>query len=147
MGKRGGGQRVADVIDQAARLMRPAVDQLVQLFKDTDALTDDLMKVLKNLDGHIVSIQSQRDEIHQRLNPWHDILEAWDKVKDSEITGQVVEAAARTVRMLAPRFMPTKEWVLRLKNEQQKKSGVKSWRSPDQQREDLNKLAGRIMRW
>ena len=46
--------------------------------------------------------------------------------------------AARTVRMLAPRFMPAKEWVLRFKQEQGKKTSAKSWRSPDQQREELS---------
>lgn len=142
-----GGQRVAEVIDQAARLIRPAVDQFVQLFKDTDALTNDIMAVLKDLDGHIASIRAQRDEIHQRLNPWSDLLDAWEKVKDTEITGAVMQVSARTVRMLAPRFMPAKEWVLRLKEDQRKKATSKSWRTPDQQREELNKLAGRVMRW
>ncbi|HEY1721426.1 MAG TPA: hypothetical protein VGG27_09305 [Magnetospirillaceae bacterium] len=148
LGKRqGSGQRVADVIDQGARLIRPAADQFVQLFKDTDALTAEIMTVLKNLEGYTVQIQEKRDEIHQRLNPWNEILDAWEKIKDNEITSQVVEAAARTVRMLAPRYMPTKEWTLRLKQDQQRKASVKSWRSPEMQREDINKVAGRIMRW
>ena len=48
----------------------------------------------------------------------------------------------------APRFMPAKEWVLRFKQEQGRKIAAKSWRSPDQQREELSKqLAGRVMRW
>jgi plasmid stabilization system protein ParE len=141
------GQRIADVVDQAAKLFRPAIDQLVQLFKDTDALTADIMAVLRDLDGHITKIQEQRDEIHQRLNPWTDILEAWEKIKDDEMTGPIIDVAARTVRMLAPRFMPAKEWVLRLKQDQAKKASVKSWRSPEMQRDELNKVAGRIMRW
>lgn len=145
--KQSSGQRVADVIDQGARLIRPAVDQFVQLFKDVDALTADIMAVLKDLDGHIVKIQEFRDEIHQRLNPWNDILDAWEKCKENEISGPVIDVAARTVRMLAPRFMPAKEWQLRLKQEHQKKSAVKSWRSPEMQRDELNKVAGRIMRW
>jgi plasmid stabilization system protein ParE len=149
LGKRSGAksQRVADVVDQAAKLIRPAVDQFVQLFKDTDALTDDIMAVLRDLDGHITRIQGQRDEIHQRLTPWNDILDAWEKIKDSEITAQVVNVAARTVRMLAPRYMPAKEWVLRLKEDQMRKAKIKSWRSPDQQHDDAHKVAGRIMRW
>jgi len=143
-----GGQRVADVIDQAARLIRPAVDQFVQLFKDTDALTNDIMAVLRDLDGHLSAIRAQRDEIHQRLNPWNDLLDSWEKIKDTDVTGAVVRVSARTVRMLAPRFMPHKDWVLRFKQEQKKKATVRSWRSPDQQREELNKqLAGRVMRW
>jgi plasmid stabilization system protein ParE len=145
--KSGGGQRVADVIDQAARLIRPAVDQFVQLFKETDALTNDIMAVLRDLEGHLTAIREKRDEIHQRLNPWNDLLDAWEKIKDTEITGSVVEVAARTVRMLAPRFMPAKEWVLRFKQEQSKKATVKSWRSPDQQRDELNKTPGKVMRW
>ncbi len=148
LGRKAGGQRVADVIEQAAKLIRPAVDQYVQLFKETDALTNDIMAVLRDLDGHIASIREKRDEIHQRLIPWNDLLDAWEKVKGNDISGDVVQVSARTVRMLAPRFMPAKEWVLRVKQEQAKKVKAKSWRSPDQQREELSKqVAGRVMRW
>ena len=141
------GQRVADVVEQAAKLIRPAVDQFVQLFKETDALTNDIMAVLKDLDGHIASIREHRDDIHQRLNPWDDLLDAWEKVKETEISSALVDVAGRTVRMLAPRFMPAKEWALRYKEEKAKQARVKSWRSPEMQREELNKVAGRIMRW
>lgn len=141
------GQRISDVVEQAARLIRPAVDQFVQLFKETDALTNDIMAVLKDLDGHIAAIRERRDDIHQRLNPWDDLLDAWEKVKETEISSALVDVAGRTVRMLAPRFMPAKEWALRYKEEKAKAARVKSWRSPEMQREELNKVAGRIMRW
>jgi len=141
------GQRISDVIDQAAKLMRPATEQFVKLFKDADAVSADIMKVLKDLDGTIAAIRTQRDEIHQRLNPWNDLLDAWEKHKDGEVNGVTIELSSRTVRLLAPRFMPTKEWVLRFKEEKNRTAKVKSWRSPEQQREEMNKVAGKIMRW
>jgi len=145
LGKKG--QRLADVIDQAAKLMRPATEQFVKLFKETDAITADIMKVLKDLDGSIAAIRTQRDEIHQRLNPWNALLDSWEKHPDTEVNGTIIDLSSRTVRLLAPRFMPTKEWVLRFKAEKNRTATVKSWRSPEQQREEMNKVAGRIMRW
>jgi hypothetical protein len=141
------GQRVADVITQGAQLMRPAVEQFVGLFKDADAVTADILGALKNLDGAIAEIRGHRDEIYQRLIPWTDLLEAWEKCTDNDIGSVTVDLAARTVRMLAPRFMPSKEWVLRFKEDKQKKGVVKSWRSPDQQRADMQKVLGATMRW
>jgi plasmid stabilization system protein ParE len=139
--------RVADVITQGSQLMRPAVEQFVGLFKEADALTADIMGVLKNLDATIAAIRAHRDDIYQRMTPWNELLEAWEKCKEMEISGETTQLAARTVRMLAPRFMPSKEWELRFKEDKNKKHAVKSWRSPEQQRNDMKKVLGNVMRW
>jgi len=139
--------RVADVISQGAQLIRPAVEQFVGLFKEADAITADIMGVLKNLDASIAAIRTHRDDIYQRMTPWNDLLEGWEKCKEMEICGETTQLAARTVRMLAPRFMPSKEWELRFKEDKNKKHAVKSWRSPEQQRNDMKKVLGNVMRW
>jgi len=140
-------QRVADVIVQGSQLMRPALEQFVGLFKEADAVTADVMGVLKNLDTSIASIRTHRDDLYQRMTPWNELLEAWEKCKETEICAEITNLASRTVRMLAPRFMPSKEWELRFKEDKNKKSAVKSWRSPEQQRNDMKKVLGSTMRW
>jgi len=138
---------VPDVVNQAAKLMRPAVEQFVGLFKDADGLTADIMGVLKNLDTTIAAIRTHRDDLYQRMTPWNDLLEGWEKCKENDISSETTQLSGRTVRMLAPRFMPSKEWELRFKEDKNKKSRVQSWRSPEQQRNDMKKVLGNVMRW
>lgn len=140
-------QHVPDVIDQAAKLMRPAIEQFVGLIKEADAVTADVMGVLKNLDTSITAIRTHRDDLYQRMTPWNELLEAWEKCKETDICAETTNLASRMVRMLAPRFMPSKEWELRFKEDKAKKGRVKSWRSPEQQRADMKKSLGNVMRW
>ena len=140
-------QRPGDVIAQGAQLMRPALEQFIGEFKDADAVTADIMGVLRNLDATIATIRAHRDELYQRMTPWNELLEAWEKCKETDICAETTQLAARTVRMLAPRYMPSKEWELRFKEDKTKKSRVQSWRSPEQQRNDMKKVLGNVMRW
>lgn len=141
------GQRKLDALDQCVRLLKPCLAQFMGLFKEADAQVADIMAVLRELDNQITAIRAKRDEIYLHLVPWNGLIEDWEAATEVDVSGPIHELIARTVRLLAPRFMPTQEWVLQSKRDAQKKASVKVWRSAEQQRDDVNKVLGRVMRW
>ncbi|MDJ0946626.1 MAG: hypothetical protein QNJ30_24525 [Kiloniellales bacterium] len=108
-------QQIAlELIDPVARLMTAAVRKLAGDFEEIDAQTGEIIALLRNIEPQVRYIRERRNELHQRLLAWTEMLEAWNRtrVEDNEAN---VRLLRETYRFLAPRFMPVDEWALRSK--------------------------------
>ncbi len=65
-------------VRRARILIRPAVDGFVGLFDQVDAQTSEIVSVLKSYDSMVRYVREMRDELHQRLVIWDEIIPAWE---------------------------------------------------------------------
>lgn len=102
---------VMEVADQVARLAGRAVKSFEDIFEEIDAQTGEVISMLKNIDSQSAYIRSKRDELHRRLMPWDEIIEAW-KLVEVRVRPESPDALRDIYQFLAPRFMQVNEWVL-----------------------------------
>lgn len=121
----GSERSVLDIADPVARLMGKATAQFKDLFDQIDAQTGEIVSVLSHLDSQIHFIRDMRDDLHVRIMAWDEILEIWSLAQAKKSPG-VPDLLRKTYHFLAPRYMPTQEWVLmtkRMAGEKTKKLG------------------------
>ena len=102
---------VLEIAVAVRRLMTIAVKRLTHLFDQIDAQTGEIVGMLKNPKAQIDYIRGKRDELYCRMVAWREILARWDKCDGRPSEGNV-GLLRETYRFLAPRFMPTQQWVL-----------------------------------
>lgn len=100
-------QRREDVT-QILRLGTVALAGFKARFEDVDAQTGEIIATLRNADGQIAYIRSNRDTLYRSLRAWEPVLEAWRMV--DEAGGELAGVIASTYHFLAQRYLPTSEW-------------------------------------
>jgi len=100
-----------EIVMPVVRLIRIAVQEFGEIFKEFDEQNKEILSMLTNIDWQIRCIKKTRDNLYRRLLAWDDILEAWRmaEVRQSSPNERLLR---ETYRFLAPRFMPVDEWVL-----------------------------------
>ena len=95
-------------ITQILRLGTVALAGFKARFDDVDAQTGEIIATLRNADGQIAYIRSNRDTLYRSLRAWEPVLEAWDKAEAAG--GEWAAVIAATYHFLAQRYLPTSEW-------------------------------------
>ena len=77
-------------------LMRPQ-DEFETLFAQCDAMTGEIVSVLKKYDTQVQFVRDMRDDLHSRLMKWDELIETWKQVEivRSEKTENAIKAAYR----------------------------------------------------
>lgn len=96
-------------IGRAQSLIGPPLLQLAALLDQVDANTQELMALLRSFDATVAYIRRMRDDLHQRLMKWDDLILAWrDAIAErSEANERLIR---RTYRFVATHFPQTSDW-------------------------------------
>ena len=110
-----GGERMranttGETLGQVVRLSSLAIRDLRGRFADLDLRIEDLMGTLDRIDGQLAFIRSCRDWLHRSLRAWSPVLDRWEEAPPIMFPG-IGDLLQLTYRFLAPRYMPTTEWL------------------------------------
>lgn len=96
-------------IRRAQSLISSPLQNLAALFDQIDANTEDLIALLKKFDETIAYIRRMRDELHQRLMKWDELVLAW-KDASTERSAANERLIRQTYRFVARYFPQTSNW-------------------------------------
>jgi len=97
-------------VRRARILIRPAIQSFSGLFEQVDAQTSEIVSVLKSYDSMVKYIREMRDELHQRLMIWDEIIPAWD-ISLEHRNDSIRNAVRATYRFVAFQFPQTHDWL------------------------------------
>ncbi len=100
-----------------------ALAQISGRFDELDALTGEVIAMLRNAHSQCAFIRSNRDWLYRSLRAWEDILTSWE-AQDAGADEHGRRLLLRTYQFLAPRFMPVSEWNSSLREVQAPKKKV-----------------------
>lgn len=91
-------------------LIRPAVQSFSGLFEQADAQTSEIVAILKSYDSMVKFVREMRDELHQRLVIWDEIIPIWNIGLDRR-HDEIRDAVRATYRFVAVNFPQTHDWL------------------------------------
>jgi len=97
-------------VRRARILILPATQSFVGLFEQVDAQTCEIVSVLKSYDSMVKFVREMRDELHQRLIMWDEIIPIWD-IGLKRRHDSIREAVRATYRFVAFHFPQTHDWL------------------------------------
>src|SRR3546814_10596150 len=103
-------KHLVEEVRRARILMRPAVQSFTGLFEQVDAQTAEIVGVLKSYDAMVKFVREMRDELHQRLAVWRDIIPVWE-IDLRHRSATVREAVRATYRFVSFNFPQTHDWL------------------------------------
>ncbi|ACJ00368.1 hypothetical protein [Rhodospirillum centenum] len=98
-------------------LCLPPLADLEARFAQVDAQTGEILVMLRKFEQNIAYIREMRDDLHQCLMPWEELLEDWQALQGAEMPpldkGPALEALLKkTYHFLARRFSQASQWKL-----------------------------------
>ena len=100
-----------ELVSRVRRLTAIAIERMRARFTEVEALSAQVLDLLRDLKIRRLTIQLHRDWLYSSLRGWEGILLAWETT-GAGWSHQVWDLLRRTYRFLAPRFMPMQEWQL-----------------------------------
>lgn len=97
-------------VRRARILIRPAIQSFVGLFEQVDAQTSEIVAVLKSYDSMVRFVREMRDELHQRLVMWEEVIPAWD-ISLKHRNDSIRDAVRATYRFVSFNFPQTHDWL------------------------------------
>jgi len=97
-------------VRRAATLLRPATASFTTLFDQVDGQTSEIINVLSAYDAMVKYVREMRDELHQRLLVWDEIIKVWD-IGLERRHDEIREAVRTSYRFLAMNFPQTHDWL------------------------------------
>ena len=97
-------------IRRAGILLRPAISGFSGLFDQVDAQTGEIVSVLKTYDAMVKYVREIRDELHQRLIIWDEIIGIWD-INTEKRNDRIRDSVRDTYRFVAFHFPQTQDWI------------------------------------
>lgn len=91
-------------------LIRPAIQSFSGLFEQVDAQTSEIVAVLKGYDPMVKFVREMRDELHQRLVIWEQIIPAWE-LNLNRRSDAIRDAVRATYRFVSFNFPQTHDWL------------------------------------
>jgi len=87
-------------------LMRPQ-DEFESLFAQCDAMTGEIVSVLKTFDAQVQFVREMRDDLHTRLMKWDDEISIWKPLE--VVRGEPTENAIKHIYRFAARHYPQRQ--------------------------------------
>ncbi len=100
-----------ELLSRVRRLAGIAHERMRARFAEVEALTGQVLDLLRDLDARRRTIQLHRDWLYSSLRGWEGVLLAWETA-GAGWSQETWALLRRTYRFLAPRFMPVQEWQL-----------------------------------
>jgi hypothetical protein len=98
------------LLERLRYLTNEALQQLNHRFEQQDAQTGEVMAMLRHVESHRGFIRSNRDWLYRCHMAWEPLLADW-AAEDKMPAADTRPLLNRTYQFLAPRFMPTTEWL------------------------------------
>lgn len=90
-------------------LSLPPITDLEGRFAQVDAQTGEILSMLTKFDKNIAYIREMRDDLHQGLMPWDEVMEDWESVT-AEKSAAFEAVLKKTYQFLARAFSQAKHW-------------------------------------
>jgi hypothetical protein len=96
-------------IGRVQSLMTAPLQKLAGLFEHLDGNTEDLIAVLRKFDDTVAYVRQKRDELHQNLMRWDELINAWANapLEKSKANERLIR---QTYRFVARHFPQMREW-------------------------------------
>jgi hypothetical protein len=92
-------------------LIRAPVADFDSMFTQADAQTGEILAVLRNIGPQTKFIREMRDELHNRLMLWDEMINPWTAIT-VEQSGEMESLLKDTYRFLARNFAVSNDWPL-----------------------------------
>jgi hypothetical protein len=92
-------------------LIRRPISEITAIFEQVDAQCGEIISLLRNLDRQIAFIRESRDELHQRMMIWDEIIDKWLAVPLERSTENEL-VMKELYRFLARNFIIERTWQL-----------------------------------
>lgn len=104
-----GDRQFTDEVQRAKILIEKPINDFSLLFDQVDGQTGEILTLLKSYDQQITFICEMRDELHQNLMIWEEIIEQWD-INLNERSKQARAVVQSTYRFVASNFPQVQDW-------------------------------------
>ena len=104
-----GDRQFTDEVQRAKILIEKPINDFSLLFDQVDGQTGEILTLLKSYDQQITFIREMRDELHQNLMIWEEIIEQWD-INLNERSKQARAVVQSTYRFVASNFPQVQDW-------------------------------------
>ena len=102
---------VKEEIVRMQSLSLPPITDLENRFAQVDAQTGEILTMLNKFEQNIAYIREMRDDLHQCLMPWDELLDDWSTIAVEK--GQPLEAMLKkTYQHLARKYSQASHWRL-----------------------------------
>lgn len=89
-------------------LMRPQ-SEFDSLFSQCDAMTGEILSVLKKFDAQVEFVRDMRDDLHTKLMAWDDVITQWSGMEVAK--GEAQENAIKAMyRFVARNYPQRQDW-------------------------------------
>ncbi|MBI1775966.1 MAG: hypothetical protein HYR63_11525 [Proteobacteria bacterium] len=105
---------IYEEIGRAQSLIGIPVSKLGSLFDQIDANTGEILSLLRKHEETIEYIRRMRDDLHQQLMRWDELIAAWDEVT-IERSADNERRIRQTYRFVARYFPQTSDWSLSIR--------------------------------
>ena len=102
-------RHVQDEVPRMMALLRNPIGKYEDIFFQVDGQMSDIISTLNTFNAQIAFIRQARDELHQSLMLFDDLIEAW-KAARMERTPETEAMLKRTYQFLAQNFLTTQVW-------------------------------------
>ena len=92
-------------------LIRSPIKNFNSMFTNADAQTGEILAVLRNIGPQTKFIREMRDELHNRLMLWDEMINPWTAIT-VEQSGEMESLLKDTYRFLARNFAVSNDWPL-----------------------------------
>ena len=92
-------------------LIHAPVADFDSMFTQADAQTGEILAVLRNIGPQTKFIREMRDELHNRLMLWDEMINPWSAIT-VEQSGEMESLLKDTYRFLARNFAVSNDWPL-----------------------------------
>jgi hypothetical protein len=89
-------------------LMRPQAE-FDSLFSQCDAMTGEILSVLKKFEAQVEFVRDMRDDLHTKLMAWDDVITQWNGLE--VVKGEAQENAIKAIyRFVARNYPQRQDW-------------------------------------
>jgi len=99
-----GDRTVTQEISRVRTLLLRPLDQFESLFAQCDAMTGEIVSVLKKFEAQVEFVRDVRDDLHAKLMNWDDLIEVWKSIEIAK--GERAEKAIKQIYRFAARNFP-----------------------------------------
>jgi septal ring factor EnvC (AmiA/AmiB activator) len=100
---------IAQEISRVRTLLTRPQDEFETLFAQCDAMTGEIVSVLKKFDAQVQFVRDMRDDLHAKLMKWDEEIELWNGLEAER--GEGTENAIKHIyRFAASNYPQRQDW-------------------------------------
>ena len=102
---------IEEELGRIENLIRRPVNEIGGILDQVDAQCGEILSLLRNLERQITFIRESRDDLHQRMMIWDDLVPKWVNMT-VERSPEIEQAMKELYRFLARNYIIEKPWHL-----------------------------------